>query len=177
MAPVLTLVQGNTMAEYFGVTQMSGGAIVQDYFLSQDVQRSVWSLSLGTETHRMRIRPWFYCWPCLSKGLKLILKISLPKLMSVYSDYNSPFCWLCPKAPSFVLDLRVCVHDSVPPGIRVKECCCFFLSLACLEATPVQWDVILESLTSLSLAKPMPVLGLISLRPCHWCFCTHLVIG
>lgn len=41
MAPVLTLVQGNAMAEYIGVTQMSGGAIIQDYFLSQDVQRSV----------------------------------------------------------------------------------------------------------------------------------------
>lgn len=96
----------------------------------------------------------------------------------LYSDYNLPFCWLCPKAPVFVLDLRFCVHDLVPLGISVT---------GVLLVTPAPGmsgghpSVVGchpgESYQSLlyQAKQPIPMLGLIFLRPCHQAFCTHLV--
>lgn len=149
----------------------------QDVFISQDVQSSVRSPSLEIKIAWMRLRPWLCCWSCLSKELNLA---DFPSKINLwlYSDYNSSFCWLCPKAPGFVLDLRFCVCDLVPPGIRVTG----VLLLTPAPGMPAGHPSVVgcypgQSYSCLlhQVKHPMPVLGSIFLRPCHLRFCTHLI--
>lgn len=138
---------------------------------------NVGSLSFKTKVTWMRLKPWFCCWPCLSKGLNLILHISLPKLISDYTLIithhfagcvvrHLVLCWIC-----------FCVCDLVPPGIRVTG----VLPLSPAPGMTGGHASVVgchpgKSYQSFlhQVKQPMPVI-LIFLRPCHLRFCTHLV--
>lgn len=108
----------------------------------------------GTKIPWMMLRPWLCCWPCLSNGLSPVFQISVPKLISDYSLIITHHFAGCTIRHLVLCWISGSVHRIwYLLGSRWLECCCSLLLLACLEAAPVQWDVILESLTSLFFIK------------------------
>lgn len=95
-------------------------------------------VSLETKITCMRLSPWLCSWPCLSKGLNLIMEISLPEFISDYALIithhfagcvlrHLVLCWISGSVYTIWYLL----------GSGWLECCCSLLLLACLEPTPV----------------------------------------
>lgn len=172
VAPMLALGLENTFVGCIEVTRMWSGAVIKEDFVSWDAQSVVGSPSSEVrKNHREEARALtFWLAPLFERGVEPYdFQISLPKYDYVIF-HNSSFCWPCPEAPGFVLDLGFCAHDSVPAGMKVMGAVLLapspgragdHPSAPCGRAGK-SYQSLLHRVKQL-----MPVLGLIRFRACQ----------